>query len=292
MPWVYLLRCADGSLRGGAARDLAARLGALERGGAAGDTRARRPVELRWAQEVESWSEALGEEQRVEALAPPQKETLAATGAVGLAHLTRASYREMPWKNGRGTTTEIARRPAGEGPFDWRVSSARVEAAGPFSPFPGIDRVIVALDGDGLRLAHDDQGTSATLAPLQPYAFSGDWRTTGAPRGGPVRDFNVLWRRDCFRATVTVSGAGARTVRLGHATLLHLVAGEAAVIVPGGRAELAAGETALAELGPGAPRSAGVLRAGPGAVLLQVELQPCTERGSGSRDRAAAIIKE
>lgn len=199
----------------------------------------------------------------------------AATGTVSLAHLTRGSYREMPWQNGRGTTTEIARRPAGEGPFDWRVSSARVDAAGPFSAYPGIDRVIVALDGAGLLLAHEDQGTSATLSPLQPYAFSGDWQTTGAPRGGPVRDFNVLWRRDRLRATVAVSGAGTRTVRVGHTTLLHVLTGEAEVSVPGGRALLAAGETALAELRPGAPESAAVVRARPGAVLLQVELRPC-----------------
>lgn len=98
-----------------------------------------------------------------------------------------------------------------------------------------------------------------------------------------MRDFNVLWRRDRFRATVAVSGAGARTLRVGHATLVHVVAGEAAVIVPGGRVVLAAGETALAELGPGAAGSAAVLCAGPDAVLLQVELQPCLERGL--RDR-------
>ena len=264
MPWVYLLRCADGSLRGGAARDLAARLGA--RGRASGA--------LGWAREAASWSEALREGRRVEALALAEKEALAATGTVRLAHLTRACYREMPWNNGWGTTTEIARRPAGEGPFDWRVSSARVEAAGPFSPFPGVERVIVALDGEGLLLAHEDQGTSATLPPLRPYAFSGDWQTTGAPRGGPVRDFNVLWRRDRLRATVAVSGPGARTARVGLATLLHVVAGEAEVFVPGGRARLATGETALAEVGPGSPASAAVVRARPGAVLLQVELRP------------------
>lgn len=274
MPWVCLLRCADGSLYGGAARDLAAGLGAHERGRASRTTRSRRPVALGWAREAANWSEALREGRRLEALSLPEKETLAAHGTVRLAHLTRACYREMPWKNGRGTTTEIARRPAGEGPFDWRVSRARVEAAGPFSPFPGVERVIVALDGEGLLLAHEDQGTSATLPPLRPYAFSGDWQTTGAPRGGPVRDFNVLWRRDRLRATVAVSGPGARTARVGLATLLHVVAGEAEVVVPGGRARLATGETALAEVGPGSPASAAVVRARPGAVLLQVELRP------------------
>ncbi len=271
MPWVFLLRCADGSLHGGAARDLARRLGAGERGRV---SRHARPVKLGWAREAAGWSEALREGRRVEALPPVEKETLAAAGAVRLAHLTRARYREMPWKNGRGTTTEIARRPPGDGPFDWRVSSARVEATGPFSPFPGVDRVIVALDGDGLLLTHDDQGASATLPALQPYAFSGDWQTTGAPRGGPVRDFNVLWRRDRLRATVEVAGPGARTARVGPAALVHVVAGEAEVVVPGGRALLATGETALAEVDPGSPASAAVVRARPGAVLLQVELRP------------------
>lgn len=47
------------------------------------------------------------------------------------------TMRRMPWKNGGGITTEIAIAPPGAtlDAFDWRISTARVEAAGPFSRF-------------------------------------------------------------------------------------------------------------------------------------------------------------
>ena len=46
---VYVLRCADGSLYTGIARDLAARLAAHNAGRGAKYTRARRPVEVAWS---------------------------------------------------------------------------------------------------------------------------------------------------------------------------------------------------------------------------------------------------
>jgi uncharacterized protein len=47
--------------------------------------------------------------------------------------------RVMPWKNRRGSTTEIAVGSAGASldAFDWRISMAHVAADGPFScPVP------------------------------------------------------------------------------------------------------------------------------------------------------------
>ncbi len=71
--------------------------------------------------------------------------------------LSPADYRRMPWKNGGGHTTEIAAFPAGAGlaSFVWRVSIADVLQDGPFSPFPGIDRTLVLLEGEGMRLSGD-----------------------------------------------------------------------------------------------------------------------------------------
>ena len=63
-----------------------------------------------------------------------------------------------PWKNGGGTTQEIACWPPGAGleSFSWRISIARIARSGPFSAFPGIDRVITLLDGAGVRLHSAD----------------------------------------------------------------------------------------------------------------------------------------
>ena len=46
-------------------------------------------------------------------------------------------YRKMPWKNGLGSTLEVARS-HGEGldDFDWRISIADVKNEGSFSYFP------------------------------------------------------------------------------------------------------------------------------------------------------------
>lgn len=73
MPWVYLLRCRDGSLYAGAAAELEARLGEHRRGRASRYTRSRLPVELVWSVEVASWSEALREERRIKALRRAEK---------------------------------------------------------------------------------------------------------------------------------------------------------------------------------------------------------------------------
>lgn len=68
MPFVYMLRCRDGSLYTGAAKDLAARVAQHEAGRGARYTRGRRPVELVWWCEVGSWSDALREERRIKSL--------------------------------------------------------------------------------------------------------------------------------------------------------------------------------------------------------------------------------
>jgi predicted GIY-YIG superfamily endonuclease len=76
VPFVYILRCGDGSLYTGAARDLDRRLAQHRAGLAARYTRSRLPVTLAWSQEIDSWSDALREELRIKALTRPEKEDL------------------------------------------------------------------------------------------------------------------------------------------------------------------------------------------------------------------------
>lgn len=65
-----------------------------------------------------------------------------------------ATTPSMPWKNGGGSTQELACWPPGAdmNSFEWRVSLATVDRPGPFSVFPAIDRQIMLLGGDGLHL--------------------------------------------------------------------------------------------------------------------------------------------
>lgn len=85
MPFVYILRCGDGSLYTGAAKDLDARLLLHESGRASRYTRAHLPVVLVWSCQVETWSEALQEEHRIKQLTRPEKEALVSAGGRPLA---------------------------------------------------------------------------------------------------------------------------------------------------------------------------------------------------------------
>jgi len=112
-----------------------------------------------------------------------------------MLHLRSSDYRVMPWKDGGGSTTEIAIEPAGGSlaePFLWRVSSARVEASGPFSHFPGRARLLTLLEGSGLILDIDGQGRQRLKHPGQVVAFPGEAAVHATLIQGPCVDFGVI----------------------------------------------------------------------------------------------------
>jgi environmental stress-induced protein Ves len=127
-----------------------------------------------------------------------------------------------PWKNGGGLTQEITCWPPGAGldDFQWRVSVASIRASGPFSVFPGIDRVILLLEGSGVRLRSPGQGIDHRLDEIySPLRFSGDAACDCDLLGGDARDFNVMTRRASMTADVqvhtgTASAAGAHGLLL------------------------------------------------------------------------------
>jgi environmental stress-induced protein Ves len=118
--------------------------------------------------------------------------------------LRAADCRPMPWKNGGGTTTEIAVWPTGAGleDFDWRVSMARVEAAGPFSRFHGVDRTLAILEGEGIVLDVAGRIPVRLNGTSEPHALPADVPTSARLIGGPVTDLNVMTRRGRFSHTV------------------------------------------------------------------------------------------
>lgn len=116
-----------------------------------------------------------------------------------------ADYRRMPWKNGGGSTTEVAVFPegAGLGEFGWRVSMASVTADGPFSAFPGIDRTLAVLEGEGIALDIEGRETLTLTQDSAPASFPGDAPTLGRLLGGPILDLNVMTRRGRFSHRLT-----------------------------------------------------------------------------------------
>lgn len=122
-----------------------------------------------------------------------------------MLHLAPADYKRTAWKNGGGTTTELAISPenATLSDFLWRVSIAEVEADGPFSLFPGCERAIMLIEGAGMTLDGGEHGSIPLLEPLQTRSFSGDRPILGRLVSGPVRDFNLIVRRDAMRGSLS-----------------------------------------------------------------------------------------
>lgn len=174
--------------------------------------------------------------------------------------------RQLPWKNGRGVTLELAIAPPGAdlSDFEWRISSARVDSAGAFSHFPGIDRSLGLLSGAGLRLNLPEQ-TSLDLDRNNPVlSFAGELDVQAELLDGPVQDFNLMSRRshwrqrleyrelkgeewfDCSEVVFIYCIAGTTlNCRLPDGTQLQLETGQGLLLEdPAGALHLASGGTA------------------------------------------------
>jgi len=80
LAWVYILRCADGSLYCGWTVDVEARLAAHRAGKGSRYVQGRLPVELAWSRELPDRSAAMREEARIKRLTRDQKLELVAGG--------------------------------------------------------------------------------------------------------------------------------------------------------------------------------------------------------------------
>jgi environmental stress-induced protein Ves len=119
--------------------------------------------------------------------------------------------RRVPWKNGRGSTLELATDATAPGePWTWRLSIADVPERAPFSAFPGVDRWLVCVDGPGLRLLRGDAWQPVPRSG-HGMAFCGEEEIEGEPLGPGVRDGNLFVLRSTWK---------------GHLRLLHGVRGE------------------------------------------------------------------
>ena len=151
--------------------------------------------------------------------------------ATAEVRVLRAGERSAsPWKNGGGVTREVAAFPEGAdlGEFHWRVSLADVARGGPFSAFPGIDRVITVVRGGGMVLTVD--GTDHVVdEPYRPFAFSGDADTDCRLLEGALVDFNVMTRRGTVTARVDIVRG---TTELTGPTVLAILFEGSAVLRP------------------------------------------------------------
>ncbi len=138
--------------------------------------------------------------------------------------LAASHARRVAWKNGLGTTLELATDATTIGaPWSWRLAIADVPETAAFSRYLHIDRAILLLDGDGLALMRDgelvrvpDHGSA--------LAFAGEEECIGVPTGVGVRDINLMMQRDHWRGSLELVRALHETS--GDCVVVHAVDGD------------------------------------------------------------------
>ena len=179
-------------------------------------------------------------------------------------------YRRERWRNQMGWTREIYKAPE-EGEWDWRLSIAEIERDSAFSSFPGIDRELVLLSGNGLRLRFDEGEVHELAPPHSRLRFAGERAVTGELVDGPTHDFNLMWRRDRVQAELwhrPLVGPMVLFAEAGHTWAAHLLARRAPFAEDSGLPALEAGDTAI--LQAGAERLRHVIEGGGELLLVRV----------------------
>jgi hypothetical protein len=118
--------------------------------------------------------------------------------------LLHPPYRRVPWKNGLGSTLEIATDAAEPGgSWTWRLSLADVPIRAPFSAFPGIDRHLAVLDGAGMTLEHEAERIKVPREG-RAFSFAGEDTIIGTPVGSGVRDTNLMLDRTKWTGSLEI----------------------------------------------------------------------------------------
>ncbi|WP_394174123.1 HutD/Ves family protein [Thalassotalea litorea] len=125
-----------------------------------------------------------------------------------------AAFKSLPWKNGKGSTIELAiNNGATLDNFDWRLSMADVVDDGQFSDFSGYLRNLILIRGNGLTLRHsqlnnqqnDQQPQQIDILNqhLSFATFDGANKTVAKLHDGAITDFNVITAHDVFKTRVS-----------------------------------------------------------------------------------------
>ncbi len=182
----------------------------------------------------------------------------------------------MPWRNGGGTTLEVAVDPPGatlETGFRVRLSSAEVAASGPFSAFPGLERWLLLLDGAGFDLDFGPHGQVELRNPLVPIRFPGDWPASASLVEGPCTDFNVMVDpRRCQARVEALRLAFPRAVPVPAGSTQWLFIAGGTLYVPEADLHLGQRHALRAEDGPGALQ---LIPGYGGATLVVVGISDC-----------------
>lgn len=113
--------------------------------------------------------------------------------------LDPAAVAPVPWRNAAGSTRELAVVADADGVVAWRVSLATLDRDAPFSSFPGLDRLFVALGPLRLTVA----GDVIAMCSGDQARFAGDAPASVA-LDAPTTALNVMTRSGRYRPEVSL----------------------------------------------------------------------------------------
>ena len=139
--------------------------------------------------------------------------------------LRAGDHKRMPWKNGGGDKVGIALSPADDrrAGIERRGSMATLPNPPPFSIFPGIDRTLAILNGNGMTLDIEGRAPALLTTASNPLAFPADIPVAARLQDGAITDLNVMTRRaGLVHTLVRIEINGGKTVPLTASTCLLL----------------------------------------------------------------------
>jgi environmental stress-induced protein Ves len=148
--------------------------------------------------------------------------------------LDPAGYRRTPWKNGGGTTVDIA--VSGEA---WRFGRTPIVEPGPFSDYAGFDRVQALVAGSGLVL-ETPEGEIDVRQPFRPVRFAGETPITSRLEAGPVEVVNLIGRREQVKIEMAVLDEGRTLVLRPGTHVAYTPHGDTELAIQGNERKLAA----------------------------------------------------
>ena len=142
------------------------------------------------------------------------------------AHINVSNLPSAPWKNGGGSTKEIAAFPpnAELDNFIWRVSLAEIKQPSAYSLFPEIDRTQILIAGECLSLRNQN-GQSKRLLAYEPFSFAGEQAWFAEPEGD-CQMLNVMTSRTNALSELEIIRGNLSCMGDGRHPVLMVVKGE------------------------------------------------------------------
>ncbi len=158
-----------------------------------------------------------------------------------IERLDPASYRRIPWKNGRGELVVIDR----EGSESWQnmgvawhFGRTAIVEAGPFSDYSGYERLQAVIKGEGLVLEAPDHEIDLRQ-PMRPQRYDGGIPVRTRLEHGPVEVVNLIADRARFDIALHAAKAGSDVICAPGRHVIYVPRGPATVAIDGVVYELA-----------------------------------------------------